>query len=542
MKLIVRLLISSAAVLTVVCAVTAMNIVALSRFRAVDADVAYRLSIVDALRNLGVSLTEESASLDAFIVTFKEDNKTFFKGPGDRKIFQGLDALTALSRSATLTSDIRKLSGSIIVWRGELDDDLMGLRRETSSENHYTRLMSLIEDIAAGELRHIRDAQQSKLGAGALMDWAARIGLVAGVLVVFATSLWQFVTIRGPLLALATVVEKLRSNRFDIVVEAKGRRDEIGAIAGAIDQFRQSLIDASQRHASNDLEAAQERDRHRRQHELIQSFRSSVSQLLKGVDGRVADLAITAQDMVAIAAQTAGQSSAVAQAAAHTSVNVTSVASTAEELGASVREINRQVDRSAAIARTAAEEADQTMTLVGDLSDAASEIGTVAAMISGIAAQTNLLALNATIEAARAGSAGRGFAVVASEVKLLAAETSRATGEIAHRIGRIQGSTSNAVEAIGQVTRRLQDISVMATFVASAVEEQETATEDIARNVTQAAIKTGEVTVSTASLAGAAEGTEKAAGVVLLSARELGLQSQSLGTAVDDFLSRVSAA
>ncbi len=542
MKLIVRLLISSAAVLTVVCAVTAMNIVALSRFRAVDADVAYTLSIVDALRNLGVSLTEESAALDAFIVTFKDENKSFFQGAGDRKIFDGLDALAALSKSADLSSEIGRLSTSIVIWRKELDDDLMGLRREASSENHYARLMGEIEAMAGGQVAHIREAQQSKLGAGSMMDWAARSGLVAAVLVVFATSFWQFVTIRGPLLSLATIVEKLRSNRFDIVVEAKGRRDEIGAIAGAIDQFRQSLIDASERRASNDREAAEERERHRHQHELIQSFRSSVSQLLKGVDGRVADLAVTAQDMVAIAAQTAGQSSAVAEAAAHTSINVTSVASTAEELGASVREINRQVDRSAAIARTAAEEADQTMTLVGDLSDAASEIGTVAALISGIAAQTNLLALNATIEAARAGSAGRGFAVVASEVKQLANETSRATSEIAQRIGRIQGSTSNAVEAIGQVTRRLQDISVMATFVASAVEEQETATEDIARNVTQAAIKTGEVTVSTASLAGAAEGTEKAAGVVLLSARELGLQSQSLGAAVDDFLSRVSAA
>ena len=108
-------------------------------------------------------------------------------------------------------------------------------------------------------------------------------------------------------------------------------------------------------------------------------------------------------------------------------------------------------------------------------------------LISTIADQTNLLALNATIEAARAGDAGRGFAVVAQEVKMLAAQTAKATEDIGSQIAEIQGSTGQAVEAIGLILSTIGRMNEISSAVASAVEEQTAVTRDISGNMQTAA-------------------------------------------------------
>ena len=108
-------------------------------------------------------------------------------------------------------------------------------------------------------------------------------------------------------------------------------------------------------------------------------------------------------------------------------------------------------------------------------------------VITSIAQQTNLLALNATIEAARAGEAGKGFAVVANEVKELAKETAKATEDISQKIEAIQGDTQGAVEAIDQIGTIINQINDIQNTIASAVEEQTATTNEIGRNVAEAA-------------------------------------------------------
>ena len=117
-------------------------------------------------------------------------------------------------------------------------------------------------------------------------------------------------------------------------------------------------------------------------------------------------------------------------------------------------------------------------------------------LINSIASQTNLLALNATIESARAGEAGRGFSVVAHEVKNLAGQTARATDDIAQQITHVQNEASLAVNAIRDITRTIDQINNLSTIIAGAVEEQNSATQEIARNMDKASewVKTaGEV-------------------------------------------------
>ncbi|HEX9446732.1 MAG TPA: methyl-accepting chemotaxis protein, partial [Dongiaceae bacterium] len=179
---------------------------------------------------------------------------------------------------------------------------------------------------------------------------------------------------------------------------------------------------------------------------------------------------------------------------------------------------------------------------VQGLVKAVERIGDVVRLISDIAGQTNLLALNATIEAARAGEAGKGFAVVASEVKNLATQTAKATEEITGQIQAIQTATRDSVASIQEITGIIHKISDIASTIATAVEEQGTATQEIARNVQQAATGTQEVANNVGGVTEAAGETGSAATEVLTAANALSRQAVALRGSVTEFLHQIRAA
>jgi methyl-accepting chemotaxis protein len=396
----------------------------------------------------------------------------------------------------------------------------------------------------------VRDAALAEAAerAGAARDGALMMLALAGLAVLVLIGVLAGVTVMlrrrviTPLATLTEVVSDLAAGRHEVTIPAIERTDEIGTMAKSLQVFKEALVAKKVADEAAAVEADAKIQRGQRVDKITRDFESMIGEIVEIVSSASTDLEVSAGTLTSNAERSEQLTTMVAAASEEASTNVQSVASATEEMSSSVNEISRQVQDSARIASEAVEQAQKTNDRVGELAKAAARIGDVVELINTIAGQTNLLALNATIEAARAGESGRGFAVVASEVKALAEQTAKATGEISQQISGIQAATQDSVGAIKEIGATIGRMSEIASTIASAVEEQGAATQEISRNVQQAAHGTQQVSSNIADVQRGASETGSASSQVLTAAKSLSGESSRLKREVSKFLSSVRAA
>ena len=391
------------------------------------------------------------------------------------------------------------------------------------------------------------------IGGGVYLDdvheifWteARRVGVLIGLALVLVAGLFLLVgrSIVNPITAMTAAMRKIAEGETSTVIPELKRGDEVGAMAQSVQVFKDNMIEATRLRGEQDvLKAQADAESKLLLGRMADEFERGVRASLNTLTGAATELQTTSKSMSTTAGEASLQATTVAAVAEQASANVQTVAAATEELSSSVSEIGRQVAQSTEIAGQAVAEANRTNLTVQGLSAAAQKIGDVVKLISDIASQTNLLALNATIEAARAGEAGRGFAVVANEVKSLASQTAKATDEISAQVSAMQGATAEAVQAIEGIGRTIGAINQIASAISIAVEQQGSATKEIARNVQEAAQGTGQVSSNISAVHQAADKTGSAASNVSSSAEQLSGQAKNLRADVDRFLANIRAA
>ena len=399
-------------------------------------------------------------------------------------------------------------------------------------------IVGICEAALDGIIAHAKDQS-----ASARNDLLLNAGLLALALLLGIGGLvFAARRIARPIGMITHAMRKVADGDLGGEVPYRERGDEVGHLAATLAVFKGNAAAKARMESEQHSEQARKAERQQAVEAAIAGFGASIGRTLAAVSAAAGEMRATSEAMSGTAAEVSHRGEAVSSAAEQASGSVQTVAAASEELAASISEISRQVSHAANISREAVEAAQQTTGTVTSLAEAAQRIGEVIKLINDVASQTNLLALNATIEAARAGEAGKGFAVVAAEVKGLAGQTAKATDEIRTQIENVQTATNAAVAAIDGIGGRIGEINAVSTAIASAVEQQGAATEQITENTQAAARGTRDVTANIIGVNQGVAQTSQAAAMVLAAADGLRRQADDVRGEVDRFLETIRAA
>jgi methyl-accepting chemotaxis protein len=302
-----------------------------------------------------------------------------------------------------------------------------------------------------------------------------------------------FMTVIGILIA--TSISRPLKKVFDTLAEVAAgdltarsgitTRDEMGMLAGEVNEMATGLMEIMNRVSRNSIEVAS----------AANELNNTAEQIATGAE----EVAAQTGTVATASEEMAATSSEIAQNC-HMAAEGGKIATDRAQAGVAV------VEQTVLVMDRIASQVKSSAATVAGLGERSDQIGEIIGTIEDIADQTNLLALNAAIEAARAGEQGRGFAVVADEVRALAERTTRATREIGEMIKSIQSETKGAVaameegvkqvehgtaeaaksgESLQDILREINEVTMQVNQIATAAEEQTATTGEITNNIMQ---------------------------------------------------------
>jgi methyl-accepting chemotaxis protein len=403
--------------------------------------------------------------------------------------------------------------------------------------SHMNRMINIL----GGQAREIEE-ESAERG-----NWIFRITvaiLVCGTTAaLFGAFVLSHLFIARPLQRMVATMTRMASGDLSAAIHGAHRQDEIGAMARAVEVFRDNAValrEAEQARASEREQSAKRRAD--TLDTIACAIETEILTVAAAVEQAATELEACARGMSSVISESEHHTNMAASASEETTANAASVADAIEELSASIGEINSQVANASGIVAKANSCAGQAANSSSALVAAVKDIDQVATMITAIADQTNLLALNATIEAARAGQAGRGFAVVAQEVKALAGQTTKALAEIQNKTASVAcviGTVQDATTALSELMQQVQRIS---TAISGSVQHQDLAARKIAENFDGAAERIRQVSGSISGASDLVHQSGRGAEQVLAAVTELNRQAAVLSSNARDFTNRIRVA
>jgi methyl-accepting chemotaxis protein len=346
-------------------------------------------------------------------------------------------------------------------------------------------------------------AQARKMELGAI-----GAGLAISVVALF----FLMRTIARPVKQMSQAVGRLVEGDLSVQVPGLGRRDELGALATALDSFK-ALFAADQERSRA------EADRARETQVTIDAIGKGLSALADGnltyrVDenatGPLAKLHVDYNEAVQHLSEAirdiidgcsvirdgtgeiAQASDDLSQRTERQAESITLATKALGDFSSSVKQAAdnaRQTSTRLGVARSSAASVDETaksaVIAMRAIEASSKEMTEIIATIDGLAFQTNLLALNAGVEAARAGPSGAGFAVVATEVRHLAQRSAEAAGSIRNLVTTSSAQISSGVSLVESSGDALQQVVSEVAAVAGLVDEIAAGTEKQAQGIAE---------------------------------------------------------